>query len=39
MFLKNPKLLESIALKVLVENSGQKVDFCIKTKSKGINYE
>jgi hypothetical protein len=30
MFLKNPRLLESIALKVLVENSGQKTNFVSK---------
>jgi hypothetical protein len=39
MYLKNPGLLESIALKLLVETFGQKMNFCIKTKSKGITYE
>jgi hypothetical protein len=37
--LKNPRLLESTTLKVLLETFGQKSNFCIKTKSKGINYE
>jgi hypothetical protein len=39
MFLKNLGLLDSITLKVLVETSGQKANFYIKTKSKEINYE